>query len=96
MQNSIVNKNSLKQRRWRNSIVAAVVCVIAVGWLTSATGQDVANGTLAGIIRASDHACDRVIEKERVSASVWRVRCNSGQFQVTMNENGNSEVVPLD
>jgi hypothetical protein len=29
-------------------------------------------------------------------ASVWRVRCNSGRFQVTMKGDSPAEVVPLD
>lgn len=96
MKNSVMTKSASNQGPSRTSNLAAAIGVIAFGWLTAATGQDVANGTLAGIIRASDHACNRVIEKERLSASVWRVRCNSGHFQVTMNDNGNPQVVPLD
>lgn len=71
---------------------------IALGWLTVVTAQEVANGTLAAAIRASGHACQRVIEKERTSegGSVWRVRCNSGYFQVTMKGDTAVSVVPLD
>ena len=74
------------------------VAAIGIGWLITAAAQDVANGTLAAAIRASGHPCGRVIEKERVSenASVWRVKCNSGHFQVTMKGNTASEVLPLD
>jgi hypothetical protein len=72
--------------------------VIAFGWLVGAAAHEVAAGTLAAAIRASGHPCARVIESERVSegASVWRVRCNSGRFQVTMKGDSPAEVVPLD
>jgi len=85
-------------RPWRPSIAMAAMGAIAFGWLTVVTAHDVANGTLAAAIRSSGHPCDRVIEKERVSesASVWRVRCNSGHFQVTMKGDVASEVVALD
>lgn len=96
MQHPTVTKNSFLQRRKRTSVTTAGLGVVAAAWLTVAAGQDVANGTLAAAIRASDHPCDRVIDKERVSASVWRVRCNSGHFQVTLKDSGNPEVVPLD
>jgi hypothetical protein len=56
------------------------------------------NGKLAATIRAGGHPCQRVIEKERASegSSVWRVKCNSGHFQVTMKGDSAPEVVPLD
>jgi hypothetical protein len=80
------------------SIAAAASGAIALGWLAVASAQDVPNGTLAAAIRASGHACARVIEKELASkgASVWRVRCNSGQFQVTMTDGSNPQVVRID
>ena len=85
-------------RPWRPSIAMAAMGAIAFGWLTVVTAHDVANGTLAAAIRSSGHPCDRVIEKERSgeSASVWRVRCNSGRFLVTMKGDVASEVVALD
>lgn len=90
------NTNSEASRRYlRPSIpVAAIAC----GWLTVAAAQDVPDGTLAAAIRASGNPCQRVIEKERVSesASTWRVRCNSGEFQVTMENDSTPKVVPLD
>lgn len=96
MQMPIQNKSVFKQRGWCASISTTAVGVIAAGWLTVAAGQDMPNGTLAAAIRGSGHPCDRVLEKELTSASVWRVRCNSGRFQVTMNADSTPEVVPLD
>ena len=85
-------------RPWRPSIAMAAMGAIAFGWLTVVTAHDVANGTLAAAIRSSGHPCGRVIEKERVgeSGSVWRVRCNSGHFQVTMKGDSATKVVPID
>lgn len=82
----------------RPSIPVAVAGALAVGWLVVAAAQDVADGTLAAAIRASGHACEHVIEKQRAGegASVWRVRCNSGQYRVTMSEGGSAQVVKVD
>jgi hypothetical protein len=76
----------------------AAAGAIAFGWLTTAAAQDVPNGTLAAAIRASDHPCERVLEKEQVSGSqsTWRVRCNSGTFQVTMGADTAATVVRID
>ena len=84
------------RRQWRPSIPVAAMAAIASGWLSVATAHDVANGTLAAAIRASGQPCDRVIEKESKGASVWRVRCNSGYFEVTMKGNTATSVVAVD
>lgn len=71
---------------------------IAFSWLTTAAAQDVPDGTLAAAIRASDHPCEHVLEKKPVSGSqsTWRVRCNSGLFEVTMNADSTPTVVRID
>jgi hypothetical protein len=74
------------------------VGAVAFGWLIGAAAHEMSNGKLAAAIRANGHPCARVIEKERLSegSSVWRVRCNSGRFRVTMKGDSASEVVPID
>ena len=92
-----IDRDSVR-RHLRPSIAVAAMAAIAFGWLTVATAHDVANGTLAAAIRASGHPCQRVIEKERTSksSSVWRVRCNSGYFEVTMKGDTATSVVTVD
>ncbi len=86
------------QPLFRTSVLVAAVAAVAFGWLVEAAAHDVADGTLAAAIRASGHPCARVIEKERSGegSSIWRVRCNSGRFQVTMKGDSTAEVVPID
>lgn len=85
-------------RQIRASIAIAAVGIAAFAWITGASAQEMSNGELAATIRASGNPCQRVIEKERASegSSVWRVKCNSGHFQVTMKGDATPEVVPLD
>lgn len=82
----------------RAAVVVAAATVIAFGWLAGAAAHDVANGTLAAAIRAGGYPCARVIEKESSGegSRVWRVRCNSGSFQVTLKDGGAAEISPLD
>lgn len=98
MKNPATINSAPGRRILPTSIPITAAVAVTFGWLTGATAQDVSNGTLAAAIRANDHPCATVIEKERLSEdpSVWRVRCNSGQFQVTMKGDSEPEVVPLD
>jgi len=98
MQSPIMTNSASGRRILRASKPVAAVSVVAFGWLTGVAAQDVSNGELAAAIRASGNPCARVIEKERSSegSSVWRVRCNSGHFQVTMKGDSAPEVVPID
>ena len=94
---TIPDRNSAR-RQWHSSIAVATLGLLAVGWLTVVPAQDMANGTLAGAIRASNQPCDRVLEKKRVSEkpAVWRVRCNSGHYEVTMTDDTATAVVSID
>ncbi len=79
----------------QKSVKIALVAA-SMGWLGAAAAQEIADGTLAAAIRESGHACAHVISKERAGDSVWRVRCNSGRFQVTMNQGSTPQVIPID
>ena len=98
MRSSAITNSASGRRILRTAIPVAAVGVVAFGWLIGAAAHEVSNGKLAAVIRASGYPCARVIEKERSSegSSVWRVRCNSGHFQVTMKGDSASEVVPID
>ncbi len=98
MQSPAITNSASGRRILRTSIPVAAMGVIAFGWQIGVAAHDVSNGELAAAIRASGKPCARVIEKERSSErpSVWRVRCNSGHFQVKMKGDSAPEVVPID
>lgn len=73
-----------------------VLLAASIGWLAVAAAEEVADGTLAAAIRESGHACAHVVGKERTGPSVWRVRCNSGSFEVTMKDGSSTQVMPVD
>ncbi len=92
------SSNAGGRRFLGTSIAVTALVAVAFAWRIGAAAEEMANGTLSAAIRASGHACARVIEKERSSegSSVWRVRGNSGRFQVTMKGDSAPEVVPID
>ena len=98
MQNSAIANSASGRRILRNLTLVIGVGAVAFGWLIGAAAHEISNGKLAAAIRANGHPCARVIEKERSSegSSVWRVRCNSGRFRVTMKGDSATEVVPID
>jgi hypothetical protein len=98
MQNPTITNSVFGRRILHTSIPVAAVGAVAFGWLIGVAAHEVSNGELAAAIRASGNPCARVIEKERSSegSSVWRVRCNSGHFRVTMKGDSAPEVVPID
>jgi len=72
--------------------------VVAFSCLTGAVAGDVPDGALSAAIRSSGHPCAKVVEKEPSGdgSSVWQVRCNSGGFQVTQNDDSTFTVVAFD
>ena len=92
------SSNAGGRRFLRTSLAVTALVAVAFAWRIGAAAEEMANGTLSAAIRASGHACARVVEKERADegASVWRVRCNSGSFLVTMKGDSTFEVLPLD
>jgi len=98
MQRAAIADSASGRRILRTSILVTAVGAVAFGWLIGAAAHEMSNGKLAAAIRANGHPCARVIEKERSSegSSVWRVRCNSGRFRVTMKSDSTAEVVPID
>jgi hypothetical protein len=69
---------------------------IAIGGVSGVGAQEVAEGTLAAAIRSSGHPCSRVIESTSEGSWQWKVRCNSGWYRVTKNNDSTLEVTPLD
>ena len=75
----------------------AVLVVAGAGTLapSSAYSQEAA-GNLAATIRESGNACAHVIEAEQTGNNSYKVRCNSGTFNVTINDDGTAQVTSAD
>jgi len=62
------------------------------GIVSGASADEMSNGKMAGIIRAAKHPCAKVIEFQPNGETSWAVKCNSGNFNVTRNANGEFNV----
>ncbi len=89
-------------RRYRCTLCAALLAGfvhLSPAW---AGNEGVASGSAVAAIREAGYPCAHVIEMERSveevaeDYSAWKVRCNSGSFKVTFEDDKRSEVVPLD
>ena len=50
--------------------------------------QEMTRGEMAGIIRSADHPCANVLNLQSTGKNAWKVQCNSGNFFVTRNKDG--------
>ena len=53
----------------------------------------VSEGEMAAAIRGTDYPCDHVLQMQSAGDNSWLVQCNSGTYQVTLDENGQFTVV---
>ncbi len=54
------------------------------------------DGEMAAAIRSADYPCQQVLELQAIGDNGWRVRCNSGIYQVSRDANGQFSVVKTD
>ena len=54
---------------------------------------EMTEGEMAGIIRSSDFSCAHVLEIQQTSEASWKVDCNSGEYHVDENPDGQFTVV---
>jgi hypothetical protein len=73
----------------RTSLVLTTILVLAQPAL--ATGME--HGDMVAVIRSADYPCQHVLDLQNTGDNAWRVRCNSGTYQVTRDPNGQFSVV---
>jgi hypothetical protein len=62
------------------------------GIVSKPSAEEMSNGKMAGIIRSANYSCAKVIELQPGGENSWKVKCNSGSFNVTRNANGQFNV----
>ena len=83
-----------EQRFLRSTVLS---CVIVSGVFSPhVTAVDVSHGELAGAIRSASYPCAQVINVDSNAENAWIVRCNSGTFNVTRDQNGDFTVTRTD
>jgi hypothetical protein len=73
-------------------------CSLIIGGLFSAqsTATEMSNGEMAGAIRSADYPCAQVLKIDSKGNNAWLVQCNSGQFSVSRDQDGNFTVIQTD
>jgi hypothetical protein len=61
-----------------------------------AFATEMEHGDMVAVIRSADYPCQQVLELQDTGNDAWRVRCNSGTYQVTRDANGQYSVVKTD
>lgn len=100
----VCTRDGVRERSHRALVtVAKLVTALAFTWPAIApaaeTVEEIEDGSLAAAIRQHGYACAHIIAKARSTEgaaegfTVWRVRCNSGQFKVTFKGDTGSVVV---
>jgi hypothetical protein len=67
-----------------------------IAGLATPTDSSADQGELAAAIRSAGLPCSHVIETTAAGAETWRVKCNSGNFVVATDSNGNVAVTQTD
>ena len=73
-------------------------CSVIVGGLFSlqATAADVSHGEMAGAIRSANYPCAQVLKVDSDGDNAWVVQCNSGNFNVSRDQNGDFKATQTD
>jgi hypothetical protein len=73
-------------------------CSAIVGGLFSlqATAAEVSHGEMAAAIRSAHYPCDQVLNVDSDGDNAWVVQCNSGNFNVSRDQNDNFKVTRTD
>lgn len=56
------------------------------------SAEEMSEGQMGGIIRSANHPCAKVIKLQPTSESSWKVQCNSGNFYIRRNTDGQFSV----
>ncbi len=78
------------------SYTILVITLIAFVTLPQLFADDMTQGEMAGIIRSSDNPCAKVLKMQVIGENSWKVQCNSGEFHVTKNSEGQFSVDAVD
>ena len=77
----------LVERGQKAGLMLLLGSVLVLGHV-SAFADEPDYGTLAAAIRSANLPCDHVIRVSPAGSNAWNVECNSGQFHVIRNDDG--------
>lgn len=62
--------------------------------ISAVASGEVSHGEMAAEIRSAGYPCAHVLNVEDMGGTTWVVKCNSGTFNVSRDQEGNYSVMP--
>ena len=89
---------SMYRSELRNPGTFALFCSVIVGGLASppVNAADMSHGEMAGAIRGADYPCAQVLKVDNEGENAWIVRCNSGTFSVSRDQDDGFKVSQIE
>ena len=78
------------------SVTLTFGVTIGAFFATLVTAADMSHGKLAATIRSADYPCAQVLKVDSKDDNAWNVQCNSGNFHVVRNPDGDFTVTQTD
>jgi hypothetical protein len=78
------------------SMVLFCSLIIVSLFSAQSSATDVSQGELAGAIRSADYPCAQVLKVNSDGTNAWLVQCNSGNFSVSRDQDGDFKVIQTD
>ncbi len=80
----------------QKSVMISGVLIVFLTIAPRVDASDVTHGEMQAAIRSADFACNQVINLESGGDNAWVVKCNSGKFRVTRDQDGKFTVSQIE
>ena len=75
-------------QRWLRTAALLGSVIAGTVFSTSIAAAEVSHGEMAAAIRSANYPCAHVLSIESAGENKWIVKCNSGAFSVSRDEQG--------
>ncbi len=80
----------------QKSVMISGVLIVFLMIAPRVDASDVTHGEMQAAIRSADFACNQVVNLESGGDNTWVVKCNSGKFRVTRDQDGKFTVSQIE
>ncbi len=80
----------------QKSVMISGVLIVFLTIAPRVDASDVTHGEMQAAIRSADFACKQVVNLESGGDNTWVVKCNSGKFRVSRDQDGKFTVSQIE
>ncbi len=80
----------------QKSVTISAILIVFLTIAPRVDASDMTHGEMQAAIRSADFSCNQVIALESGGDNTWVVKCNSGKFRVTREQNGKFAVSQIE